>query len=147
MSQETELLKRVPLFRTVDDTRIGLLAAAAHLCLYPRDVAIVEQGGRAEDAEDGDSLYVIVEGRVRVVREREGREQKLAELGPGEFFGEMALLDGKPRSATVIAEEDTQCMILPRWELQRAMRRDPEVAIHMLAVLSERLRSVYDTLV
>jgi CRP/FNR family cyclic AMP-dependent transcriptional regulator len=139
-----DVLEGVELFRTLDEAQLSALAEAARLCGYPQDVAIVEEGTRAEDAEDGDSLYVIVDGRVRVVRERDGDEHRLAELGPGDFFGEMSLLDGRPRSATVVAEEDTQCLVLARWDLLRTMRRDPEVAIRMLSVMSERLRSVYD---
>jgi CRP/FNR family transcriptional regulator/CRP/FNR family cyclic AMP-dependent transcriptional regulator len=108
---------------------------------------IVEQGQRIEEAQDGDSLYLIAEGRVRVVRDRDEKQQLLAELGPGEFFGEMTLLDGKPRSATVIADDDTQCLILSRWDLLRAMRRDPDIAINMLAVMSARLRSMQNLLV
>lgn len=147
MSDAAGLLRRVALFRTLDDAQLEALTQAARMCVYPVEVAIVEQGKRAEDAEDGDSLYIIVDGHVRVVREQDGREQHLADLGAGEFFGEMSLIDGKPRSATVIAEEDTQCLILSRWDLLRAMRRDPEVAIGMLTVMAERLRSVYDILV
>lgn len=142
MDENLALLRGVPLFDGLDEAQLRPLAAAARFCVYPQDAAIVEFGQRTEEAQDGDSLYIIVEGQVRVVREVAGREEILNYLGPGEFFGEMALLDGKPRSATVLTEEDTQCLILSRWELLRAMRRDPEIAIQMLRVMSERLRGM-----
>jgi CRP/FNR family transcriptional regulator, cyclic AMP receptor protein len=142
MDETVTLLKRVPLFGTLSEARLRPLANSARFCVYPQDTPIVEQGQRIEEAQDGDSLYVIVDGHVRVVLDRSGQEEFLNRLGPGEFFGEMALLDGKPRSATVISEEDTQCLILSRWDLLRAMRRDPEIAIQMLTVMSERLRGM-----
>ena len=147
MPDKLELMRHVTLFRTLDDDQLHTLVAAARECVYPREAAIVEQGQNRDESQDGDSLYVILQGRVDVVREGEGRQQHIAQLGPGQFFGEMSLLDGKPRSATVIALEDTQCLILPRWDLLRTMRKEPEVAIHMLEVLSRRLRSVLDVLV
>ena len=117
---------------------------SARICAFPKDAAIVEQGQRTEEAQDGDSLYVIVDGHVRVVRDRAGQEEQLNRLGPGDFFGEMALLDGKPRSATVISEEEIQCLVLSRWDLLRAMRRDPEIAIQMLTEMSGRLRGMIE---
>jgi CRP/FNR family cyclic AMP-dependent transcriptional regulator len=142
MDENMALLQRVPLFGGLTEAQLRPLAASARICLFPEDIAIVEQGQRTEEAQDGDSLYMIVDGHVRVVLERDGQEEKLNELGPGDFFGEMALLDGKPRSATVIAEEDTQCLVLSRWDLLRAMRRNPEIGIRMLTALSERLRGM-----
>ena len=146
MTDKLALLRGVSLFQTLDDARLRPLAEAARLCVYPQDAPIVEEGQTKEEAQDGDSLYLIVDGRVRVVRERGDDEQQLAGLGPGEFFGEMTVLDGKPRSATVIADVDTQCLVLAKWDLMRAMRRDPDIAINMLAVMSGRLRSMQDLL-
>lgn len=141
MEDVATLLRGVPLFGSISDAQLQRLAAAARFCAYPEHAAIVEQGQRAEEAQDGDSLYVIVEGRAVVILEHQGVEEELARLGPGDFFGEISLLDGKPRSATVLAEDEVVCLILPRWELLRAMRRDPEIAIQMLTVLSGRLRA------
>ena len=142
MEETIALLKHVPLFNGLTEVQLRPLAASARFVLFQRDLPIVEQGQRTEEAQDGDSLYVIVDGHVRVVLERGDQEEKLNELGPGDFFGEMALLDGKPRSATVIAEEDTQCLVLSRWELLRAMRRNAGIGIQMLTAMSERLRGM-----
>ena len=147
MENVTTMLREVPLFQSISPAQLERLAAAAHLCAYPQDAAIVEQGDRIGEVQDGASLYVILEGHVRVVLEHGDTEQELARLGPGDFFGEMSLLDGEPRSATVVAEDDIQCLILSRWELLRAMRRDPGIAIQMLAVMSKRLRATQALLV
>ena len=141
MHEVAALLRGVALFSNISEAQLERLARAARYCAYPQGATIVEQGLRTEEAQDGDSLYVIVEGHVRVVLEHNGVDEEIARLGPGEFFGEMSLLDGQPRSATVLAEEEIMCLILSRWELLRAMRRDPEIAIQMLAVLSKRLRA------
>jgi CRP/FNR family cyclic AMP-dependent transcriptional regulator len=147
LDDNIERLRQVPLFHSLHDAQLEALLDAAHVCVYPQDAAVVQQGQRIDEAQDGDSLYVILDGRVRVVRTVDGSERLLAELGPGEFFGEMSLLDGKPRSATVVAEDDSQCLVLPRWSLLRIVRRDPEVAINLLTVMSERLRNTLDMLV
>lgn len=138
----SELLRRVPLFRAVNGAGLRALADAARLAVYPDGAAVVEQGQVAEAGMDESSLYIIVDGSARVVYERAGREEVLAILRAGDFFGEMTLLDGKPRSATVVAAEDTQCLILARWDLLRAIRRDPDIAIELLTVMSERLRAM-----
>jgi CRP-like cAMP-binding protein len=67
-------------------------------------------------------------------------------LGPGEFFGEMALLDGRPRSASVTATEETQCLVLHRWDFLRELRKNPEIGIAMLSVLSGRIRATNEAL-
>jgi CRP-like cAMP-binding protein len=70
----------------------------------------------------------------------------LVKLGPGEFFGEMALLDGRPRSASVVATDDTQCLVLHRWDFLRELRKNPEIAVGMLSVLSGRIRATNEAL-
>lgn len=131
------ILRKVPLFAGLDSGQIDALASMARVSLYPQDAAIIEEG------EEGEGLFVILSGRVKVVKGLAGGgERVLATLGSTEFFGEMALLDGYPRSASVIALEDTRCLILSRWDLFILLRRDPEIAIHMLGILSQRLRNV-----
>ena len=86
--------------------------------------------------EPGDDLYVILEGRVRV--ERGGRP--VESLGEGEFFGEVAVLDGRPRSADVVAEIPTRTLRLSREVVRDALEREPHAAWAMLQVLASRLR-------
>ena len=95
--------------------------------------AIVTQG------EQGLGLYLIQTGRVEVVRAHDGGEQRLATLGPGEYFGEIALLTDQPRTATVRALEPTTCQVLTAWNFRSEVRQSPELASQLLKVVAERL--------
>jgi CRP/FNR family transcriptional regulator/CRP/FNR family cyclic AMP-dependent transcriptional regulator len=102
---------------------------------FPADNLII----LAEDA--GDSLFIIFRGQVKVsIINEDGREVILAMLGPGDFFGEMSLLDGKPRSANVIATEETELLTLFRSDFLHLVERLPEVAVKVIAALTARLR-------
>jgi CRP/FNR family cyclic AMP-dependent transcriptional regulator len=130
-----ETLRHVPLFESLDDK------AARELCqlLEPLDSKAKTVLFRAGDA--GDSMYLIERGRVRIcVRAKDGEEVTLAELGRGDFFGEMALLDGEPRSAEAVVAEDAKLALLSREHFLSFMRKTPDVALEMLAALANRLR-------
>jgi CRP-like cAMP-binding protein len=86
------------------------------------------------------SLYVVLSGRVRV--EREGGRVQVAELGPGGAFGEMGLIEDMPRSATVVAVEPTECALLAKWDFQNELREDPDIALALLPVLTDRIRGL-----
>jgi CRP-like cAMP-binding protein len=81
-------------------------------------------------------MFIVVDGRVRVVRDG----QVVTRLGPGEFFGELSVLDGAPRNATVTAEVPTTCLAIATWDAERVMREEPGVALALLRVLAGRLR-------
>lgn len=94
-----------------------------------------------QKGDPGDSLAVVVEGRVRIgTVSAEGREAALNYVDAGQSFGEMAILDGKPRSADATALEPTELFLLKRRELLAFVERHPEVALRILAVLCQRLR-------
>ena len=91
--------------------------------------------------EEGDALFIIEEGQVKVcISSEEGREVILSLLGPGAVFGEPALLDGKPRSANVIATDDTSLVMLRRSDFQQLIYKTPQIAMALLAELAGRLR-------
>jgi CRP/FNR family cyclic AMP-dependent transcriptional regulator len=130
-----ETLRHVPLFESLDDK------AARELCqlLEPLDSKAKTVLFRAGDA--GDSMYLIERGKVRIcVQAKDGQEVTLAELGRGDFFGEMALLDGEPRSADAVVAEDAKLALLSREHFLSFMRKTPDVALEMLAALANRLR-------
>jgi uncharacterized membrane protein len=136
-----EELRSVPLFASLDD------AAAVELreLLQARDVA----GGTAifRAGETGDAMYLIENGRIRIsVRDEEGDEVTLAELAQGDFFGEMALLDGKPRSADATAMAEARLAVLSREDFISFVQRNPNVALEMLAALTMRLRQTDEML-
>ena len=105
--------------------------------MFSAGTTLMEQG------DPGSAMYVILDGRVRVERQRSdlGEPLVLAELGPGQVVGEIAVLDGEPRSATVTAVEETQTMELTADVLTDVMLQFPEVARALLRTLSGRLRS------
>jgi CRP-like cAMP-binding protein len=113
------------------------MAQAANQCEYPAGATIVQQG------ETGVGLYVIIRGRVLVRRQQaDGAEHQLSALGAGEMFGEMALLDTFPGSASVVAEKATSVLIIPIFDFRALLQEDSPIAIKLLAVLSRRVRQV-----
>lgn len=91
--------------------------------------------------DPGDAMYVIMRGQVRIVLpSNDGGEALVATMDEGDFFGELSLIDGEPRSATIIATEPTETMVVYREGFQDFLRASPEIAIEMLQALSRRLR-------
>jgi len=132
---ERSVLAGVTLFAGLAAEELAGLAAHLHRRRYAKGQVVFVQG------DPGTSLYVIEEGRVRISRvSPDGRELVLAVLGPGDFFGEMSLLDGEPRSADAAAQDDCQLLLLPREGFLRFVERHPQMALRLLAVVSRRLR-------
>jgi CRP/FNR family cyclic AMP-dependent transcriptional regulator len=140
------LLRRAGIFAELPDEDVAALAKLARVAMYPAGDEIIEEG--AEFDEETDGIFVVVDGAVEVrPGPKDGSEGRLlVKLGPGEFFGEMALLDGRPRSASVVATDDTQCLVLHRWDFLRELRKNPEIAVGMLSVLSGRIRATNEAL-
>jgi CRP/FNR family cyclic AMP-dependent transcriptional regulator len=134
-----ETLRRVPLFAQLGDDDLARIAAMVRERPYPRHSVIV-----FED-DPGDALFIVAMGQVKVVLVGEdGREVILAVLGPGDFFGELALIDDEPRSAHVIAMDDAQLLVLRRDDFHEALQSHPRMALGMLRTLSRRLRRADD---
>ena len=114
---------------------LARLAALAQLRRYGKDQVIFSEG------DPGSALYTIVKGRIKIARSSlDGRERTIALLGPGDFFGELALLDGDPRSADAIAVEASEVLVVPRKDFSGFLMEHPQVAMDLLVVLSRRLR-------
>jgi CRP/FNR family transcriptional regulator, cyclic AMP receptor protein len=123
------VLARLPLFANVSKRHLRRVAALAEVREFEPGDTIVQKG----DAPDG--FYLILGGRARVVARAHARPMKT-----GDYFGEMALLDGESRSATVVAVGDLQTMRLPRRPFMRLLQQEPSIAIAMLAELGSRVR-------
>ena len=133
----TEVLRKVPLFSEIPPADYQRVVDVARERSYPKNSVIL-----FED-DPGDALYVVGSGQVKVVLIGEdGREVILSVLGAGEFFGEMALIDDEPRSAHVIAMEDSMLVVLRREDFQPILASTPAIAIALLRELSRRLRRV-----
>jgi CRP/FNR family transcriptional regulator/CRP/FNR family cyclic AMP-dependent transcriptional regulator len=130
-----DLFRQVPLFADLEEQDIKALMSMLTRRRYPKDSVIFFEH------DPGDSLYLIVSGRVRVtILADDGREIVLAVLGEGDFFGEMSLLDNEPRSATAIAMEDTEVLIIHQKEFFSIVEKRPPILIKLLSVISARLR-------
>ena len=130
-----EVLKKVPMFATMREGDITAFAELVRERSYPKGSVIV-----FED-DPGDALYLVAAGQVKVVLIGEdGREVILSVLAEGTFFGEMALIDDQPRSATVIAMTDASVRMLRREDFQARLKNSPEIAIALMRELSRRLR-------
>ena len=130
-----EALRSVPLFGSLDDQ------AATNLreLLTVEDISAGTQLFHKGDA--GDAMYLIESGRVRIsITDQDAKEMTLAELAQGDFFGEMALIDGRNRSADASVSEDARLAILSRPAFLTFVRANPDVALEMLSALSDRLR-------
>lgn len=132
-----ELLQNVPIFAELSKRDLGRVAKI----MVPRQAKAGEVIIKENDQAAG--FFIISEGEVEVVRGAESPSpQHLATLGPGDFFGEMALFEGFPRSATVRATKDTELLAMTRWDFTAEMKNHPEIAVTMLPVLVRRLREV-----
>jgi CRP/FNR family cyclic AMP-dependent transcriptional regulator len=131
-----ELLAQVSIFAGLDERGLSALERSLKLREYAPEAVIVSH------EEHGDSLFILASGRVKVVLYGEsGREMILSTFRqPGEFFGEMSLLDDEPRSANVLAVEPSALYVLDRSGFTRCVQENPGVALAVLGELSRRLR-------
>lgn len=129
--QKRAQLEQVPLFRDCDPEVLERLAEATAEFAFAADAPIVQQG------QVGNGLYVIVSGGARIV----AGSDELARLGPGDFFGELSVIDQRPRAATAYALGETVCLALASWDLVALLERDPALAMNLLRELASRLRA------
>ena len=130
------LLKGVELFSELSEEQIGMLANLVVSQKFNRDETVVLEGDDSVQA-----LYLIASGSVQVYMTGvDGRETILSFLERGDFFGEMSLIDGEPRSASVRTVTDAQMLIIHRESFLKLIRQSPEIAMGLLSELSKRLR-------
>jgi len=133
--EEQELLRTVPIFSELTDGDIASLSRLASRRRFPKDTVVFFEN------EEGDFFFMILDGRIKVtILGDDGREVILSMLGPGDFFGEMALLDNEPRSATAIAVEETELLSLHRTDFQTVLTDNRSITIALIKVLTARLR-------
>ena len=135
-------LRRVDIFNGLSDRQVARLAKLATQREFPAGTLILRRG------DTGMALYVIESGRVAVTVQSDegGGERRLAEFGPGDVFGEMALIDGGPRAADVTAVDATRCVLLTRWDFAGEISRDADIARALLPVLCARIRELNERL-
>ena len=136
-----EALRSVPLFASLDDEAAHDLRNLLSDKIVPRNTRLFRAG------DVGDAMYLIESGRVRIsIHDDDKQEVTLAELAQGDFFGEMAIIDGRQRSADAQVIEDARLAILSRDSFLSFVRANPDVALEMLSALTDRLRRTDDLL-
>ncbi len=133
--RRAELLSACPLFRGIDADGLAVLASRAIQVDFPAGHVIARQG------EIGTGFFVVISGQVRVVRDGE----VVAHLGPGEFFGELSVLDRMPRNAMVAADEPTSCLALASWDFEQILLEQPALTLAILRGVAARLREVTES--
>ena len=137
----TVLLKRVPIFSELEENALSDLAQQCQRRAYKKNETIFHEG------EPGHAMYIVCAGRVHVQRENgEGKTALIARRGPGEHFGELALIDGKPRMADVLAAEQSELLLLHRDAFIRCIEQRPQIALKIMATMADRLREAADQL-
>lgn len=132
----SEFLMYVPIFADLPLETLSQIASIGSVRTYPKDGIILME------EDNGNALFVIINGKVKVVRgSGDGREVILTILNEADFFGEMAILDGQSRSATVISLEDSELFIIQRNDFLNLLTKHPEVSISLLQELTGRLRA------
>jgi NTE family protein len=130
-----ELLRSVPLFEVLSEDDRQFIARRLKAETFASGKLIVRQG------DTGDSLYIITRGLVKVTQcEKTGTVKEVARLQAGDYFGEMSLLAGQPRSADITAITDTSTLVLYKNDMDEILREYPTIAVHFSKVLSKRLR-------
>jgi CRP-like cAMP-binding protein len=131
-----EQLGKAWIFSQLEKNDLQRIAKAVVSRKYSKGESIVTEGEQAV------AFYVIVSGKVDVMK----GGKHLTTMGGGDAFGEMSLLDGYPRATSVVAEEDTECLVMTRWDFTAELNTNPSIALTMLPVLSKRIRELEDRL-
>ena len=135
MGERTQTLKAVPFFTQLSDRELDVVRAVATEKGYPKNAVVLTEG------EMGDSLFMIQSGKVKVfIGDEDGREITLKILGPGDFFGEMSMIDKQPRSASVTTIEAAAFLVLSNAAFERCVEEAPRIANMVMRVLAQRVR-------
>ncbi len=134
------ILSRIYLFKDLSEDDIDELARQTTLKRFPKNSILVNEG------DETDSLYIIESGKIKIyVGDEEGKELILTLHGPGDYFGEISLLDGAPRSASAMTLEESKLYIIKKRQFEAFLRSDPEICMRVMRGLTLRLRELTDS--
>jgi hypothetical protein len=126
----TDLLGQAFIFANLTEDELGRVAKAARIRTYPAGSDVVTEG------DTGGGFFIISDGQVEVLK----GDKVIDTMQEGDFFGEMSILENHPRSATIRAKTQTECIVLHRADFMEELKRSPEIAVNMLPELGRRLR-------
>lgn len=130
-------LKNIPLFAGLPDKDLQAISNLAVTRQYPKNTLIICEGDRS------DSLYIVMSGKVKVyLNDEEGKEVTLNIQGEGEYFGELAMLDNAPRSASVVTTEATRLAVVSKSAFDECLEKNPKIALTVIRGLARRLREL-----
>ena len=140
VNNKRAMLSKVLVFSDLATEDLRLIADQGVVRAYPKNTVLINEG------DLGESFYVILEGRVKVyVSDEEGKEVILNIQGPGEYFGELALIDSAPRSASVMTLEQSQLAVVSKSDFERCLSENPRIALELIRPLVHRIRSLTDS--
>jgi CRP/FNR family cyclic AMP-dependent transcriptional regulator len=135
------LLAQVPMFQLLDADERAALATVMREAGFPRGTVLFHHG------DPGDETYIVTSGAIELsVRDKMGQPLVLTTAGQGDIFGELSLLDEGPRTATATAREDSTVLVLERQDLKSFVRRRPDAALDIMAVMARRMRATDEQL-
>ncbi|MFC1822102.1 cyclic nucleotide-binding domain-containing protein [Thermodesulfobacteriota bacterium] len=142
MTNKTEFLSRVSLFSLLNKADLERIAEMAREHFIKKGDVVIREGDRDR------RLFIMISGEVDVIKDLGGQKGKRVRiLGPDSYFGEMALIDDLPRSASVVTREDTHLLSIDHELLRREIERNPAIAFELLKMLSWRIRAIEKTMV
>jgi CRP-like cAMP-binding protein len=134
-------LKTVPLLKGLTDKQLERLAQRVAGRQFKAGEVIVEQG------TGGEGFFIVAEGKAEAIHERSDGEKTVVNVfKPTDYFGELALLSEGMRTATVIAVEDCECLVLTRWDFRGVLMSEPEMSVSILEEMADRFRKLLSTL-
>jgi CRP/FNR family cyclic AMP-dependent transcriptional regulator len=134
------MLEKVPLFQGLSEAQLARLSGRAVTRAYPKGAIVINEG------DEAGTLYVIVSGTVKAyLSDEHGKEVVLSTMGPGEYFGELAMFDDTRRSASVATLEPCRLMSLQKSLVQEVVHADPEIALHLQEGLARRVRKLTES--
>jgi CRP/FNR family transcriptional regulator, cyclic AMP receptor protein len=140
-AERVALLRRVPVFSGLSDVDLEAVADVSVPRRYEAGEIVFREG------DEGDTCYVVRSGVARAIREHpDGRSITLSHFNAGDIFGELAMFDDQPRSATVDVIEETEVIAIPGRDVQRLMSEHPEIAVKLIGALAHRLRATNERL-
>ena len=135
------MLREIPLFSRLDDKALGNLEKAAIRRAYPKNTILISKG------DQSDQLFVVLKGKLKVsITDASGKEIIMSLLGAGDYFGEMAMIDGESRSATIVTTQASEVMTISRDDFHRTLMSSPELMFELLKVLARKVRIATDKL-
>ena len=135
------MLREIPLFSRLDDKAINDLENVAMKRAYPKNTVLVTKGDKS------DQLFVVLKGKLKVaVTDASGKEIIMSLLGPSDYFGEIAVIDGESRSATIMTTQASEVLTISRNDFHRTLMSNPELMFELLKVLARKVRIATDKL-